>query len=70
MNETCQILVYADGGEMIRKNLNIIKRNVEALFLAIQETDLEGKCENTKHRSMLSHEQKTEEPQHEASTNF
>ena len=55
---------------MIRKNLNIIKRNVEALFLAIQETDLEGKCENTKHRSMLSHEQKTEEPQHEASTNF
>jgi len=55
---------------MIRKNLNIIKGNIEAFFFVGQENDLEGKSGNTKHRSMLSQEQKTEKPQHEASTDF
>ena len=53
-----------------KEKLKYCKGKLRSFISCCQETGLEVKCEDTKHRSMRSREQKAEEPQHEQVLTF
>jgi hypothetical protein len=52
LNETHQLLVYANDVNLLRQNTNIIKKNTEALLDAGKEVDLEVNADKTKYMFM------------------
>jgi hypothetical protein len=56
LNATHQLLVYADYVNLLGENMNIIKKNEEALLGASKEIDLEVNSEKTKYMFMSRHQ--------------
>jgi hypothetical protein len=56
LNGTHQLLIYADGVNLLGDNINTIKKNTEALIGARKEVGLEVNREKTTHM-LKSHHQ-------------
>jgi sorting nexin-29 len=56
MNRTHQLLVYADNVNLLGENINIIKKNAEALLDASKETGMKVNSEKTKYMCMSRHQ--------------
>jgi hypothetical protein len=56
LNGTHQLLVYADDANLLGENINIIKKNGEALLDASKEIGLEVNYEKTKYMFMSRHQ--------------
>jgi hypothetical protein len=56
LNGTHQLLVYADDVNLLGQNINIIKKNAEALFYATKEISLEVNSEKTKYMFVSCHQ--------------
>jgi hypothetical protein len=56
LNGTHPLLVYADDINLLGENMNIIKKNAEALLDASKEIDLEVNSEKTKYMYMTRHQ--------------
>jgi hypothetical protein len=56
LNETHQLLVYADDVNLLGENINIIKENAEALLDTRKEIRLEVSSEKTKYMFMSRHQ--------------
>jgi hypothetical protein len=56
LNGTHQLLVYVDDVNSLGKNINIIKKNAEALVDASKEIGLEVNSEKTKYMFMSHHQ--------------
>jgi hypothetical protein len=56
LNGTHQLLVYVDDFNLLSENINIIKKNAEALLDAIKEIGLEVNSEKTKYMFMSRHQ--------------
>ena len=52
LNGTHQLLVYADGVNMLGGNVHTIKENTETLVVASKETRLEVTCNKTNYMVM------------------
>jgi hypothetical protein len=55
-NWTHQHLVYADDINLLRDNINAVKRNTEVLIDAIMEVGLEVNAKKTKYMLMTRHQ--------------
>jgi hypothetical protein len=56
MNGMHQLLVYADGYNLLGENINAIKKNKEALLNASTDIGLEANAEKTKYMFMCHHQ--------------
>jgi hypothetical protein len=54
--ETYQLLPYVDDMNLLRDNIDTVKKNTETLFGASKEVGLEINIEKTKYK-LLSHQQ-------------
>jgi len=52
LNDTHQLLAYADDANMLGGSVHTVKENAEALKEAGKETVLEGNADKTKYRAM------------------
>jgi hypothetical protein len=59
LNATHQLPVYAGDVNLLGKNINIIKRNTDALLHASEEVGLEANTEKTKYYMFVPHHQTT-----------
>jgi hypothetical protein len=56
LNGAHQLMVYADDTNLLSENINIIKKNTEALSDARKETGLEENAEKTRYMFMSRHQ--------------
>jgi hypothetical protein len=56
LNRTHQLLVYANNVNLLGENVNILKKNAEALLDASKETGLEVNSEKTNYMFMSCHQ--------------
>jgi hypothetical protein len=56
LNETYQLLFYADDVNLLRDNIDIIKKNTETLIGASTEDGLEVNAEKTEYMLLSRHQ--------------